>query len=172
MLPWLIPGLASLGSGLVGGLLGGGRDPYKEYLRRAQQILNPQAILGDTGQFYQGFLNSPAYSQAQSGILGAGNSLMNRTALGLANRGLFNTGIGQILPGLASSSVANQLGSLQAGGWESALQRAMALRSQLAGMVPQTNPNQLGSSLMGAGISGLGDILKAYLAHAYPQRTQ
>jgi hypothetical protein len=94
---------------------------------------------------------------------------MNRTALGLANRGLFNTGIGQVLPGLAGSAGANALGSLRAGGWESAMQRALASRQSMLGAVPQSNPYQLGGSLMGAGIGGLGDILKAYLAHAYPQ---
>src|SRR5574341_262122 len=110
---WLIPTLASLGSTAIGAAMGGGRDPYNEYLKRARAILNPGAILGDTSQFYNAFLGSPAFAQAQGDIIRASNNLMNRTVMGLANRGLFNTGIGAVLPGLAASAGAGQLGQLR-----------------------------------------------------------
>jgi hypothetical protein len=167
---WLIPAAISAGSALYGALKGGGKDPYGQYLKRAQSLLNPGAVTGDADAFYQAFLRSPAFSQSQSDIFSDQTNLQNRIGSNLANRGLFNTGIGAILPGLANSAGAYSMGRLRSQGYQSALERAMQLRQMLLQGIPQSQPNQFGNAFLGAGLSGIGDILKAYINSKYPSQ--
>lgn len=168
MNPLLLSSLISLIPTLGGLFKGAGKDPYKKQLARLQAILSPQALLGDTNSLYQGMVNSPAFAHSQSSALYSARNLANNTANSLANRGLFNTGIGAMLGPMSQAAGAFQLGNLRSGAYQNAFDQASRMRMALASGNPQTNPNQVPNALFGSGLSGLGDILGAYLRSKYP----
>lgn len=147
--------LAILGLlGGVGGLFGlsAAGDPT----RRLMGQLSPANTLNSANQFYQGFLQSPAYWAAQSGILANSNALQSRLSTSLGARGLGTSGVGAIAQPLAQSVGGFQMSNLNADFWRQALMAAQQ-RQQLMLGLPQTNWNaQLASSLLGAAGAGLG----------------
>lgn len=159
----LLPLLLSGGTAL-GGLLGGNQDPFQQYLGQLNKITNPGNIGADTNAFYKQFLGSPAFSAAQTANMGAANSLRNQMAGRLGASGLGATGIGQAAQGMAGSQFGGLQSKLYSGGWQGAQDMASRLAQlRVSGLGGAPQPWNMSGNLFGAGMGGLGDILKWYL---------
>lgn len=162
--PLTLMALLSGGASIFGGLTA--KDPFQQYLRQLQQFANPQQIGNDTQAFYRQFLNSPAFSAAQGQNIAGSNVVRNELASRLGASGMGGGGIGAAASSLGQSSLAPLMSRLYASGWQGAQRMASDLaRLRVGGMGQGPAPYNMGGNVMGAGLSGLGDVLRAYLLH-------
>jgi hypothetical protein len=152
---------------LFGGLFGK-NDPAKERERKLMEILSPGHANQLTSNFYNQFLNSPAFSQGQAGIAAGTNAFTNNLNRSLGARGLTTSGIGSIAPSLARSSASHSLGALQTQGFQSAQEQAMnLLRSQAGALGGTAMPTNYGNQLFGAGLDAFGPFFSDWLRKTY-----
>src|SRR5438477_6467786 len=127
--------LMNVGGGLLGGLA---QRPQEIARKRWQQhlmsLLSQGNLFNTTGQFYNQFLGSPAYVQAQHGAFQRGNMLQGGIANALAQRGLGQSGLGAIAGPLGQSAAAGMLGNVRTGAYNNALQAAQANIQQQVGL--------------------------------------
>lgn len=152
--------------GLLQGLSGAGsllslfhrNDPseqYRKYFENLNALFSPQNINSKTNAFYQQFLGSPAYAQAQSSLARGANTIQNSYARGAAGMGA-TTGIGQAAKALSSGAYGSGLSQLQAGGYNSSLDaalKALSAQAGAAGGLPVGQPQgfaQQGGAALGA----------------------
>lgn len=157
--------LAALFSGgsMLGGLLGGAgkQDAFQQYLRQLMRFTNPGQIGQDTNALFKQFTNSPAFSFAQNANIMGANTLQNQLGSRLGQSGLGQSGIGQAAQSMANSSLGPSMGRLYAGGYQGASQMAQELaRMRVSGLQGGPMPLNVPGQFFGAGMGGLGDVLK------------
>lgn len=163
MASFLLPAISSFALPFLGGLFRG-KDPADELRQRLGNISNPQNQMALANQFYQAFLGSPAFSQAQGNIAAGQNVALNQLRQSLGARGLTTSGIGSVAPALAQSGAANQLAALRAGGYNSAQQAASdAIRNQIQALLGAPVGQNYQAQGLGAGLGAFGQFLQQYL---------
>ena len=161
--PITIAALSSILGPVLGGLFRG-KDPADALRQKLGNVSNPQNLLGLTNQFYQAFLGSPAFSQAQGNIASGQNTALQGLRQSLGARGLTTSGIGSVAPALAQSGAANQLAQLRAGGYNQAQQAAQqSIQQQIQALLGGGAGQNVGANLFGAGLGGFGEFLQKYL---------
>src|SRR5258706_7814814 len=105
---------------LFGPLLSGA-DPRRELAKKLAALYGPQNIARTTDLLYKQFLSSPAFSAAQGQIANAGNTLSNTVGQNLGATGLRGSGVGAILPGLASTFTGTSMANLNSTGYQDAI---------------------------------------------------
>lgn len=167
--PLTLMALLSGGTSLIGGLMAKGNDPFSQYMKIMQQFANPQTIGGNTKQFYQQFLQSPAFAGAQNANFGMANNIRSQMASRLGQSGMGLSGIGQTAQAGANSALGPLMSQLYSQGWQGAQGQAMDLLSQqLGGLRGAPQPWNLGGQLFGAGMTGLGDVMKMFMMRNRP----
>ena len=160
--PITIAALSSVLGPLLGGLFRG-KDPADALRQKLGVVSNPQNLLGLTNQFYQAFLGSPAFSQAQGNIASGQNTALQGLRQSLGARGLTTSGIGSVAPALAQSGAANQLAQLRAGGYSQAQNAAQqSIQQQIQALLGGGAGQNTQGSLVGAGLSSFAKFLQQY----------
>jgi hypothetical protein len=167
MNPLLLSALLSFGPSIVSKLFGG-QDPKEKLRDEIMRLLDPKNQAALTGQFYQGNIGSPGYSQALGTIAAGANQTSNRVASSLAERGIGTTGTGAVLSGLTPSLVGSQTASLRTSAHDAALKQTEDfLRQRIAALTGTQGPSQ-NQQLFGAGLEAFGPYLQAYLKMKFP----
>ena len=139
----------------------------KNSMKDAERIWSPDAINRFAGTYFRNFMGSPAFANAQRGVLSGSNRLSMGVAQSLGERGLNTTGIGAIAQPLANSAGSFKMGGLYSDAWQSALDAAFKSASGMTGgaaTLPQ--PKWGAPQMYGAGL----DALTKYLMMAMMQR--
>lgn len=161
MFPWAA--LSLFAPSLLGGIFGR-NDPAKERERKLMELFSQSNINKTTNNFWQQFLNSPAYGQGLGQIAAGTNSLTNSLNRSLGARGLSQSGIGAVASPLASSAAGFKMADFTSAGYAQALQHAMeSLRMQGGALAGAPMAPNYGAELFGAGLSGFGNILEDWL---------
>lgn len=125
-------------------------------IKRAQQLFSPGAINRSTGEFYRNFIGSPAFADAQRGVLRGSNRLAANVSASLGARGLDSTGVGAISSGLANSAGSFKMGSLYSDAWSQAMESAFRSASGVAGAAGSMPQPRFGTpEVFGAGLDAL-----------------
>ena len=164
----LLGAAAAFAPMLLGGMFQR-NDPNEKLRQQLMTLFSPQNVNRQTGQFYNQFLQGPGYAGAQRSIAGGANALQNQLGRNLGSAGLRGSGIGALLPGLASSYSGSQLGGLQTAGYNQARSDAMGAINQQAGVLGQIGPSpNYTQQFFGAGLDFLGPLLRQYLQQRRP----
>lgn len=162
MNPWLL-GLLSGGSSLLGGLLNRQRDPMQDFLRTSFLTLGTNNPLDFANSAYARWLGSPAYAGIQNALFGQQTGFQNRLQGSLANRGLLNSGIGNLIGSLGSSLYGGNLAQLQGQQYSSfadLFPQLLNQRMALSGLGSRPSVAQG----IGAGLQGLGNFGLNFMA--------
>ena len=165
--PLALPLALSFGPALLSKLFGG-ESPEQKLRKQLMQILNPSNQANLTEQFYRQNLGSPGFSTAQSGLIRGSNLTQQRLATSLGARGLRTSGVGSVVPGLASSALAGQMGNLYTQAHQGAQQQAQAnIHQQIAALTGTQGPSQ-SASLFAGGLESFSPFLQAFLQSKFP----
>lgn len=166
--PLTLMGLLSGGSTLWG--LFNQKDPYKDYLKRLGRLANPQQIGADTNALFQQFLGSPAFSQMQGAAIGGSNALSQALSQQVGQQGLGGTGIGAAMRASGAGNLGALMQRVYGTGWQQSQEGAMRLlQARLSGLQGAPAMGNMGKDVFGAGLSGLGDLLRLLYARQNPQ---
>lgn len=163
----LLPLLLSFGPAFLSKLFGG--NPAQDLQRKIAALTSAAEVAKRTGQFYQGNISSPAYSQAQGTIAAGANQTGNEVKSSLAARGIGTTGTGAVLSSLTPSLIGSQTAGLRTSAWNTAgtqAQESIARElAALTGTYGQASPTQ---QLTAGGLSAFSPYLTAWMKSRYP----
>ena len=155
--------LALMGSGLLGGFLGGrGKKTIDPQL--LARLFGPQALATDTQSLFNTLLNSPQFQLMQSQASAAGTSAGNATRANFARAGLSGSGVGALGSAVAGGFGQNLMLGARSSLWGNALQAAQANlagrmnifgQSALNSQGQPTMAQSFGNALTGAASMGL-----------------
>lgn len=154
--------LLSGGASMLGGFLNRQPDPLEAYRRAGFLTYGQDTPTGFANSAYGQWTGSPAYAALQNSLFGQQTGFQNQLQGSLANRGLLNSGLGNIIGSLGGSLYGGNLAQAQGSQYQNFLQMApqmFALRQQLAGLGTPTT----GRQALGAGLQGLGNFGLNYL---------
>jgi hypothetical protein len=165
--PLALPLLMSFAPAALSKLFGG-EDPQEKLRKQIQGLINPVNQSRLQQQFYQQNLASPAFSQAQSGLIRGSNVTQQKLAQSLGARGLRTSGVGSVVPGLASSALSGQMGQLFTQAHMGAQQQTQQnIQQQIAALTGTQGPSQ-SAQLFAGGLESFGPFLQAYLGQKFP----
>jgi hypothetical protein len=164
---WMIPLLTSFGPAGLSALFGG--DPQKQLRDQIMRLLSPDAQGQSTNRFYQQFLASPAFQQAQGNIAGGANAVQGQLAQRVGAGGYGSSGTGALMNSITPSIVGGQQSALHAAGYGFAQNQAMeTLKQQIAALTGTAGPSQT-RQFLGGGLDAFAPYLQAYLKNKYPK---
>lgn len=164
MNPWLMA-LLSGGSSILGGLLNRQTDPMEAYRRTGFLSYGQNTPTGFANAGFADWMRSPAFGALQQSLFGQQTGFQNQLQSSLANRGLLNSGLGNVIGSLGGSLYGGNLAQAQGQQYQQLLAMApqiFALRGNLAGSIGAPRPSF--SQGLGAGLQGLGGFGLNYLA--------
>lgn len=153
---------ALLGLNVAGGI--GGMfmkdNTAEDMMQLAQRLFSPGALGASTNEFFKQFTNSPAFSAARAGTLGAANRLNLDVARNLGRTGMSQTGVGAVAGPLAGAAGSFKMGDLYAQAWMSAMQQAIdSARGIVGGASSLPQPRFTQPQLFGGGLDALSKAL-------------
>lgn len=161
--------LLSGGSSILGGLLNRQRDPLQDFRRTSFLTLGANDPISFANSAFANWLRSPAYGGIQNALFGQQTGFQNQLQSSLANRGLLNSGLGNVIGALGHSLYGGNLAQLQGQQYSSLADLFPQLLNQrlaLAGLGSRPSVAQG----LGAGLQGLGNFGMNYLAMLQPQQ--
>lgn len=160
--------LKALGISFAPTLFGGAlnrSDPQRKARDRALGQLTPANIKMLTDQLFPILVNTPGFQLANRFNTANAARVASTTNTGLSASGNADTGVGRLFSTLASSQLASGKGRLYADANKSAMDSALQLAVQRAGVFGQSTPGDATRSLGSAGLNAfLPFLLKSMTA--------
>lgn len=151
----------SFAPGLIAGLFG---NPAERERRKIMAMISPAAIEASKQRHLKDILGGQAFHQANRMAMIGGQAAQNSMSSNLAQRGLSNTGIGAVAPGLAGMATTNQRSNLFAGAGQMAQQQGHDEQYAMAGMHQQMMPQGgLARPLFAAGMNAFGPYMMDWM---------
>jgi hypothetical protein len=154
---------------LLGSIFGGGGEDLVSMRKRAQALLEPNAIENERATQLANLMNNPAIAAARSQMVQGGQTAMNGINNSLAQTGLLRSGVGLGFLGSALASPDVQMGRMMGGLANDAMERALQIQQARADAIMRGGPvNSMARDMFGATV---GAFLPAFLNAKFPKPT-
>lgn len=150
----------SLAMPTILGMLGGRGEDLVSMRRRAQAMLDPNAIENERGVQLANLINSPATAAMRDQMVAGGQAATDGLNARLAQTGLGRSGVGLAMEGAIRAAPDVQMGRMLGGFANDAMERALQIQQARANAIMQGGAvNSMARDMFGATVAAAMPIL-------------